>query len=89
MILAGIACTFGANAQQYQASLNKANILLVSFKLKNSSLRVIGTTNDSLTISVLGAGPANLIVNRSESLVVAPNDSNYVQFRGLNAIFNL
>lgn len=60
MILAGIACTFCANAQQYQAYLNKANILSVSFKLKNSSIRVIGTTNDSLTITVLGVGPANL-----------------------------
>ncbi|RZK33444.1 MAG: ATP-binding cassette domain-containing protein, partial [Hymenobacter sp.] len=60
MILAGIACTFCANAQQYQEYLNKANILSVSFKLKNSSLRVIGTANDSLTITVLGAGPANL-----------------------------
>jgi|SRR5476651_774685 len=60
MIWTGIACTFCANAQQYQACLNKANILSVSFQLKNSSLRVIGTTNDSLTITVLGAGPANL-----------------------------
>jgi len=60
MIWAGIACTFCANAQQYQAYLNKANILSVSFQLKNSSLCVIGTTNDSLTITVLGAGPASL-----------------------------
>src|SRR6186713_1730757 len=60
IILAGIACTFCANAQQYQAYLNKANIRSVSFKLKNSSLRIIGTTNDSLTITVLGAGPINL-----------------------------
>lgn len=60
MIWAGIACTFCANAQQYQAYLNKATILSVSLKLKNSSLRVIGTTSDSLTITVVGAGPANL-----------------------------
>lgn len=60
IILAGIACTFCADAQQYQAYLNKANIRSVSFQLKNSSLRVIGTTSDSLTITVLGDGPANL-----------------------------
>lgn len=60
MIWAGMACTVCAHAQQYKAYLNKANIRTISFQLNNSSLQVIGTDSDSLTITVVGAGCANL-----------------------------
>lgn len=60
VILVTLMYSLNVKAQIFQTDLNKRNITSVTFLLANTSLRVIGSEGDSLTITVIGNEPANL-----------------------------
>ncbi len=68
VILVSLMYSLHVKAQIFQIDLNTKNITSVSFRLANSSLTVIGSEGDSLTITVFGNNQTNLKDSRGLGL---------------------
>jgi hypothetical protein len=60
VILVSLMCSLNVKAQVFQIDLNKQKITSVTFLIANTTLKLIGSEGDSLTITVIGDEPTNL-----------------------------